>query len=115
MKKIRYSQDYKEKIQKMRRYLDAQFGNAKRVEIFKTINSRIKSIREHEDIGISVREMFNVDTDYQYIYAAKNYIFYRIDETDIYIVNIYDEREDFMWKLFGIRTLSQETEDYWKE
>lgn len=115
MKKIRYSQDYKEKISKMRRYLDAQFGNARRLEIFNTINRRIKSIREHEDIGISVREMFNVDTDYQYIYAAKNYIFYRIDETDIYIVNIYDEREDFMWKLFGIRTLSQETEDYWKE
>ncbi|MCR5402411.1 MAG: type II toxin-antitoxin system RelE/ParE family toxin [Butyrivibrio sp.] len=115
MKRIRYSQDYKEKISRMRRYLDAYFGNEKRIKIFKQINTRIQSIKENENIGISVREMFCVDTEYRYIYEAKNYIFYRIDENDIYIVNIYDEREDFMWKLFGIRTISQETEDYWKE
>ncbi|SEL38168.1 MULTISPECIES: type II toxin-antitoxin system RelE/ParE family toxin [unclassified Butyrivibrio] len=115
MKTLKYSPDYKEKIAKMRKYLDSQFGDAKRKEIFSAINNRIQSIRKHEDIGISVRDMFGVDTDYQYIYAVKNYVFFRIDETQIYIVNIYDEREDFMWKLFGIKTTPQETEDYWKE
>ncbi len=115
MKTLKYSPDYKDKILKMKRYLDSQFGKSKRVEIFTRINDRIQSIRDHEDIGISVKDMLGVDTEYQYIYAARNYIFYRIDDAQIYIVNIYDEREDFMWKLFGIKTTSQETEDYWKE
>lgn len=36
-------------------------------------------------------------------------------DDSIYIVDIFHEREDFMWKLFGIRTTSQKTEDYWNE
>ena len=27
----------------------------------------------------------------------------------------YNEKEDFMWKLFGIKTISDEIEDYWNE
>ena len=81
----------------------------------KKLDSRIQSLKQNEDIGISVKEMFGVETDYKVIYAAKNYIFYRIEESNIFIVNIYNEREDFMWKLFGIRTTSKETEEYWNE
>ena len=115
MKKIIYSPDYKAKIRKMRHDLDRQFGAEIRHEIFKKINDRIHSIQDNEDIGLSCREVFCVDTDYQYIYAAKNYIFYRIDDDAIRIVKIYDEREDIMWKMFGIRTTKRETEEYWKE
>ena len=50
-----------------------------------------------------------MDTDYQCIYVAKNYIFYRIDEDAIRIVKIYDEREDIMWKMFGIKTTAKKT------
>ena len=32
---------------------------------------------------------------------------------NIRIINIYHEREDFMWLLFGIDTTPQETIDYW--
>ena len=115
MKKIKYSQDYRDKIRIIKKDLDTRFDKDVRLAVFKKINDRIQSIKENEEIGISVREMFGVDTDYQVIYAAKNYIFFRIELEEIFIVNIYNEREDFMWKLFGIRTTSQETEDYWKE
>ena len=97
----------------MRHDLDRQFGADIRQEIFKKINDRIHSIQDNEDIGLSCREVFCVDTDYQYIYAAKNYIFYHIDDDAIRIVKIYDEREDIMWKMFGIRTTKRETEEYW--
>ncbi len=115
MKKIVYSQNYKDKITRMRRHLDTQFGTNVRKEIFAKINNRVHSIKNNEYLGISVQEMFGIETEYRYIYAARNYIFYRISDSAIYIVNIYDEREDFMWKLFGIKTTSQETEKYWNE
>ena len=54
--------------------------------------------------------MFGVDSDYEFIVVSHNYIFYYQDEDVIYIVNIYDDREDFMYKLFGIRTTSEETD-----
>lgn len=54
--------------------------------------------------------MFGVDSDYEFISVSHYYIFYYQDEEVIYIVNIYDDREDFMYKLFGIRTASEETD-----
>ena len=33
----------------------------------------------------------------------------------IYVVNIYNEREDFMMDLFGISGRTQESIDYWGE
>ena len=33
----------------------------------------------------------------------------------IRIINLYHEKEDFMWQLFGIDTTPQDTIDYWDE
>lgn len=44
-----------------------------------------------------------------------NYVFYRVDDDIIYVVAIYNEREDFMWKMFGITLRTQESIDYWGE
>ena len=44
-----------------------------------------------------------------------NYLFYRIEADKIIIAEMFDDREDFMYKLFGISTISQESIDYWDE
>ena len=115
MKSIEYSPDYKEKITEIRKYLDFQFGNRTREKIMRELDAKIHLLQMHENMGISVRDNYGVDCDYLCIYAVRKYIFYRVDDDRIYIVNIYNEREDFMQKMFGIRTTSQETEDYWDE
>lgn len=79
------------------------------------IKKRLTSLKEFPNQGMSVRTMFGIESDYEFIYVSHNYIFYNQNEEVIYIVNIYDEREDFMYKLFGIRITSEETEDYWRE
>ena len=53
--------------------------------------------------------------DYRYIYAGRNYLFHRIESDKIIIAEMFDEREDFMYKLFGITTTTQEALDYWDE
>ena len=42
---------------------------------------------------------------------------YTPDAADKYIriINLYHEKEDFMWQLFGIDTTPQDTIDYWDE
>lgn len=60
-------------------------------------------------------QMFGVTSDYRYIFVAKNYVFYKIESDCIRIIDIYNEKEDFLWVLFGIDTTPQETIDYWGE
>lgn len=59
--------------------------------------------------------MFDVETDYRYLVVGPNYIFYKIEDSCIKIINIYHEKEDFMWRLFGINTTPEETISYWNE
>ena len=115
MKKLVYSPDYAEKMRGLKKYLDLQFGVEIRKKVIKSIGNRVRSLREHEKLGVSVRDMYGVDSDCLVIFAQRNYVFYRIESDSIYIVNIYNEREDFMMDLFGIHTTSEETEDYWGE
>ena len=115
MKKIVYSPDYLEKLVIIRDWLDLRFGKSTRIKYMAAIKKRLASLKEFPHQGISVRAMFGVDSDYEFIYVSHNYIFYSQDETVIRIVNIYDDREDFMYRLFGIRTISEETDQYWRE
>ena len=59
--------------------------------------------------------MIGISSPYFFLHVEHNYVFYRIDRNVIYIVDIYNEREDFMWKMFGIRLRTQESIDYWGE
>ncbi len=115
MKELKYSPDYTEKMRGFKKYLDFRFGGDVRKRVIKEIGSRVRALREHEQLGISVRDIYGVDTDCLCIFVAKNYVFYRIEPDCIYVVNIYNEREDFMMDLFGIKSATQETDDYWGE
>ena len=66
-----------------------------------------------EKKGIAVSAMYNIECDYRYLYVSHNYVFYRIESEKIIVVEMFDEREDFMYKLFGISTRTQESIDYW--
>lgn len=92
-----------------------QYGNEKAQAIVRRLLKSINSLLENENKGPSVENMFGIESEYRYLFVSPNYIFYRIEESFICIINIYHEREDFMKQLFHIDTTSQETIDYWKE
>jgi len=64
-----------------------------------------------EKFKILTRCFRKITTDYRYLYVQHNYIFYRISNNDILIIDIFNEREDFMWKLFGIKQVVDPSED----
>lgn len=81
----------------------------------KIITDSTNGLAVFEKKGPAVSELFDVVTDYRYLCVSRNYVFNRIEDEYVRIVNIYNEKEDFMWQLFGIDTTSQETIDYWDE
>lgn len=115
MKKLVYSYRYKVKLKEIKRYLEIRFGNMVSKRTLREITDKLHYLQQYENSGVSIRELFGINTDYRYVYVAHNYVFYRSEADSIYIVNIYNEREDYMMKLFGIKTTTQETEDYWGE
>lgn len=113
MKRIKYTPDAADKLRAINRDILLQYGSHK--AIMRSITGAIRGLTDHEEIGPSVEEMFGVACDYRYLFVSRNYVFYRIEKDCIRIINIYHEREDFMWLLFGIDTTPQETIDYWGE
>lgn len=44
-----------------------------------------------------------------------NYVFYRLEEDKVFVTDIYNEREDFMWRMFRVNLRTQDSIDFWGE
>ena len=115
MKSIKYTLDAADKLRRLNQYISQEYGKLKAKKVIKSITGAIRGLADNECKGSAVSNMFDVVTDYRYLFVSGNYVFYRIEEKCIRIINIYNEREDFMWQLFRINTTPQETIDYWGE
>ena len=115
MKKIKYTPDAADKLRTLKIAISQEYGSDSAKKIVKGITDAIRGLCDYEEKGSEVSKMFDVVSDYRYIFVSKNYVFYRIEEKYIRIINLYHEKEDFMWQLFGVDTTPQETIDYWNE
>lgn len=113
MKKVMFSPEAKEKIVRIREEIVFKYGSKTARRIISKMMSAFGELQMFENKGPSVESIIGVPCDYRILYVQHNYAFYRVEQDTIWIVDLYNEREDFMWKLFGIRTISLETEDYW--
>ena len=115
MKKLIYTPDAADKLRAIKATIASQYGSKKAKEIVKEITQAIRGLMINEEKGPSVEAMFGVPSDYRYIFISKNYVFYGIEDDTIRVINIYNEKEDFMWLMFGVDTTPQDTLSYWKE
>ena len=113
MKKIQYTPDAADKLRAVKRKILLEYGSEKAKNVVGKITYAIRGQVDYAYSGQSVEYMFGVASDYRYIFVAGNYVFFSIDSECIKIINIYNEKEDFMWLLFEIDTTSLETLDYW--
>lgn len=115
MKELKYSPGALEKLRAIKREITLEYGENVAGRIMKKMTQSFRNLQYFEKQGQSVENVFGIASEYRFLYVQHNYAFYRITETAVLIVDIYNEKEDFMWKLFGIRTTSEETEEYWQE
>ena len=115
MKKLEYSQVVRRKLKALRVRLTDEFGSEAAEKALKRITDAARGLEDFAEKGVAVSSMYDIDCDYRYLYVGHNYLFYRIEKDRIIIVEIFDEREDFMYKLFGISSISQESIDFWDE
>ena len=115
MKKLEYSQIARQKLKELQGDLLQKVGEAFAKKSVKRMTTAVRRLEQFTDSGVQIAEMYDIDTDYWYIFVNHNYFVYRIEDDKVIVVQIFNEKEDFMQKLFGISGRTQESIDYWGE
>ena len=93
MKKIKYTPDPADKLRSLKSEISKQYGADKAKEIMKCITDAIRGLCDYEEKGPKVSKMFDVVSDYRYIFVSGNYVFYKVEDKYIRIINLYHEKK----------------------
>ena len=115
MNKLEYSALVKKKMKALKKWLTEHFGEDTAKKVLTGIMDDADILIKYEKSGTNIAEMYDIDTDYWYLFTHQHYLIYRIEKGKVTIVQMFNEREDFMMKLFGISGRTQESIDYWGE
>lgn len=114
-KKIVYSEIALSKRKAIKKNIKDIYGKERADRFSAYISKMLAELKKFPDMGISMRAKYDLDCDYYMLFIEHNYFIYRITDEMILILEIFNEKEDFMRQMFGIVTTSQETIDYWGE
>lgn len=112
LKKITYSSVALSKRKVIKREIKEKHGQHTADRVSKRISDVIAKLKRFPEMGESMRKQYDLDCDYYILFIEHNYFIYRITEDMVMILEIFNEKEDFMYQMFGIVTTSQETIDY---
>ena len=79
MNKVEYSQLVKRKLLKLKKELIGEYGEEKTKEILTAMADHVDRLGLHEESGVSISRMYDIDTDYWYLFTNHNYFIYRIE------------------------------------
>lgn len=114
-REIIYSKIALSKRKAIKKDIKEKYGSERADKFSKHISETITGLKQFPEMGVSMREKYGLDCDYYMLFIEHNYFIYRILEDVILILEVFNEKEDFMYQLFGIVTTSQDTLDYWEE
>jgi plasmid stabilization system protein ParE len=113
--KLEYSQIVRRKLKSLKLYLSKQYGEDFAKAAVKTITDRARDLQKNPDIGVDLSAKYDIDTNFRELFVNHNHLFYYKDKETIIVAEMFGEREDFMYKLYGISGRTQESIDYWGE
>ncbi|MCD8021643.1 MAG: type II toxin-antitoxin system RelE/ParE family toxin [Lachnospiraceae bacterium] len=115
MRLIEFTPESISDLQNLREYLELNFDENLANKIVRKVVDAIESLQISPKAGSDLLAKYGIVSDYLCLITNHNYVFYRLEEDSIKIIRALNEKQDFLNILFGIKTTSQETEDYWDE
>ncbi len=113
--RLEYSQIVRRKLKNLKLYLSEQYGEEFAKSAVKKITDRARELQDNPELGIDLAAKYEIDTNFRSLYVNHNHLFYFKEGNTIIVAEMFGEKEDFMYKLFGISGQTQESIDYWKE
>ena len=114
MPKLKYTPKALEDLQGIKTYLVKQFGEDRAKGIMREIILTARQLELFPEEGSCLEAMIDYPTDYRYLVIKSSYIFYRNEGDMVRIIRILHERQDSLQILFGINSISEEGEEYWR-
>lgn len=115
LKKLIYSATARTKRIAIKKEVKEKYGQSVADRVSEHIGKALAELKKYPEMGISMREQYHLDCDYYVLFVEHNYFIYRILEDGIMVLEVFHEKEDFLYQMFGIVTTTQETIDYWGE
>lgn len=112
---LEYSQIVRRKLKSLKLYLAEQYGEDFAKKAVKRITDRARELQKNPDLGVDLSVKYEIDTDFRELLVNHNHLFYYKDSNTVIVAEMFGEKEDFMYKLFGISGRTQESIDYWGE
>lgn len=113
--KLKYSPDASDKLRELNKQLTGSYGKPVAEKIVSKIMGEIRGLKDNPEKGPSVEAVLGISTPYRFLHIEHNYAFYRIENDTVYVTDIYNEREDFMWRMFRMHLRTQDSIDFWGE
>lgn len=107
MPKLIYTPKALDDLKEIKLYISKQFGEDKAKICIQEIATTARCLETFPEEGLCLEDMIDYPTDYHYLVAKPNYIFYRIESDTVRIIHILNEKQDFLQKLFGISSCNE--------
>lgn len=113
--KLKYSPDASDKLRKLNKQITGSNGKSVATRIVSKIMREIRELQNNPEKDPSVGALLGIFTSYRFLHVEHHYAFYKIENDNVYVMDIYNEREDFMWEMFRVNLRTQESIDFWGE
>lgn len=112
---IKYSKVVLRKLQTIKKKLCIDFGEEIATKKIAHIVDVLDNLTLSSNPGESMEDRYGVKTDYRYIVISPNVFILSVNNDMITIKQVFNEKEDFIYKMFKIRMRSKESISYWGE
>lgn len=108
MMKIKYTPKAREDLRNIKETIKERFFNEElAIKILSEITKTIRDLETFPQMGRNLSELVEIPTEYRYLFCSHNYVFYRIDKENIFIIRVLNEKQDYMRILFGISEVDE--------
>ncbi len=99
--KLKYTPEAIADLQNTKAYISDVLHNPKAAKrITKQILDMCGSLKDHPNLGMSLKAKTDIDTDLKYLLCENLLAFYRIEGDWVMVVRILDGRTDYMRVIF---------------
>lgn len=101
----------------LKNHLIESQGDKKGMKTFKEIISAIDNLGIFDSIGSNLKEKYKIDCpdNWYLLYVRMNYFIFSKSDDEIVVLKMYNNKQDFLFHLFGVEMRSQESMLYWGE
>lgn len=117
MREVIFEKEVQYKLADLKARLIAIQGEEKGLKTLKSILTAINNLGTFASIGKNIKDTYNVECPDSWflLYVNKNYFIFSKSETKITVLKMYDNKQDFIYDLFGMEMRSKESMDFWGE